>query len=152
MKTVVLITCTKSKHKGTHKAEYLYSMSNNFVKYLESAKLLADYQDIYVISALHELIPLDKEIECYDYTLKDKSDEENDTWGKNVTEQLESLYKFSDTQFIVLADDDYSSALKPYLPNIEVPLEGIGCGPGGYNQLDDYVCRFIKTRNSIINQ
>ena|GEM_PF-3920814 len=42
MKAVVLITCTKHKHEGSHKAEFLYSASENFVKYLECARLMAD--------------------------------------------------------------------------------------------------------------
>jgi len=87
------------------------------------------------------------EVEWYDYTLKDRSDEENDAWGKNVAEQLEKLYDFKDTQFIVLADDDYCSALKPYLLNVEMPLKGVGCGSGGYNQLDYYVNDFMQERN-----
>jgi len=49
VEVVVLITCTKNKHKGTHKAEYLYSKSDNFVKYLECAKILTANENIFVI-------------------------------------------------------------------------------------------------------
>ena len=152
MKTVVLITCTKSKFVGIHKAEKLYAKSNNFVKYIACAKLLADYQDIFVISALHKLVPLYREIEWYDCTLKGKSEQEINAWGKSVAEQLTKLYDIDKTKVIVLADNDYCSALKPYLPCMDTPLEGFGCDPKGYNQLDAYVISFIENSTQNDNE
>jgi hypothetical protein len=140
---VVLITCTKNKHKGTQKAEYLYSKSPNFRKYLECAKKLTSRENIYVISALHKLVPLDKEIDWYDYTLNNRSEEENYAWGKEVASQLEVLYVFGNTKFIAIADEDYCTFLKPYLKDMDMPLDGIGCGPQGYGLLDDYVHDFM---------
>ena len=43
---VVLITCTRNKYEGIHKAEYLYSKSENFKKYLASARLLTENNNI----------------------------------------------------------------------------------------------------------
>lgn len=151
LKTVVLITCTKHKHEGTHKAEYLYSKSENFMKYLECARILADRRDIYIISALHKLLPLDKEIEWYDYTLANRPIHEHYTWGKEVSEQIKVLYDVSETNFVVLADDIYSSALLPYLPYMDTPLQG-NCNPDGYESLDKYIKEFLldnKSRNDV---
>ena len=144
MKIVVLITCTKNKHLGTHKAEHLYSKSGNFVKYLECAKQLTKREDIYVISALHKLVPLDRRVKCYDFTLKDRQKDEVETWGKDVAMQLNELYDFNNTRFIVIADDDYCTALKPCLPAMDTPLEGFGCSSEGYYQLDAYVKQFVS--------
>jgi len=118
------------------------------VKYLECAKQLSEHRDIFVISALHKLVPLDTMIECYDYTLKNKSYEEINSWGKSVAKQLEALYDLNNTKFIIIADNDYCLALKPYLPNIDMPLNGVGCGPDGYNQLDAYVNTFLAKNNT----
>jgi len=139
-----LVTCTKNKHKGVHKAEYLYSKSDNFKRYLSSARLLTENENIFVISALHKLVPLYKEIECYDYALSSKTPEEVAAWGKAVADQLMCLYDFSNTRFVILADDDYSSALQPFLPNTDLPLNGIGCGHEGYSQLDLYISNLTK--------
>lgn len=143
MKTVVLITCTKHKHAGKHRAEYLYTKSEDFVKYLGCARVITDNQDIFVISALHKLIPLDKEIEWYDFTLKGRSKEENEKWGSEVVEQLKRRYDVSKTRFIVIADEDYYSALEAHLPYMETPLKGVGCGAQGYKHLDEYVQGFL---------
>lgn len=142
MKTVVLITCTKNKHGGTHKAEYLYSKSKNFVKYLDCARALVEDKDIFVISALHKLVPLDKELTCYDYTLKGKSKKEKDIWGEEVATQLKELYDVSKTRFVIIAEDDYYTPLAPHLPSMDTPLEGVGCGPDGFEQLDAYIKNF----------
>jgi len=142
LKTVVLITCTKHKHDGTHKAEYLYSASQNFAKYLECARSMVADSDIYVISALYNLIPLNKEIESYDYSLSEKSEQEKCTWGNEVVNQLSGLYNINNTKFVVIADDDYCFALSHNPLFIDMPLKGVGCGPAGYEQLDDYVRKY----------
>jgi len=148
MKAVVLITCTKHKHEGIHKAEFLYSASENFVKYLECARLMVDDRDIYIISALHYLVPLDRLIESYDCALIEKSKQEQYTWGNEVATQLKTLYDFNNTRFIVIADKDYCSALLPYIPSMDMPLHDVGCGPGGYAQLDNYAIQFVYEYNN----
>jgi len=144
MKAVVLITCTKHKHEGSHKAEFLYSASENFVKYLECARLMADDRDIFIISALHCLLPLDKIIDSYECALTKKPKQEQFAWGNEVATQLSMLYVLNNTRFIVIADRNYCSALLPYLPSMDMPLHDVGCGPGGYAQLDNYVTRFVS--------
>ena len=147
MKTVVLITCTKNKHTGKHRAEYLYTKSDDFVKYLECARAITDNQDIFVISALHKLVPLYKEIEWYDFTLKGRAKEENEKWGSEVIAQIGELYDVNTTKFIIIADEDYYTALEAHLPYMDAPLKGIGCGPQGYEQLDEYVQEFLQKRS-----
>jgi len=151
LKTVVLITCTKTKHNGVHKAEYLYSASQNFVKYLESARSVAADSDIYVISALYNLIPLTKEIKSYDYSLSEKSEQEQYAWGNGITEHLSEHYDINNTKFIVIADEDYCLPLLKNLPFMDMPLEGVGCGPDGYEQLDEYIRNF-NAENIVYNR
>ena len=128
MKTVVLVTCTKDKHKGAHPAGYLYTKSKNFKKYMEYAHVLTDDENIFIISALHGLLSLDSVIDWYDYTLSGKPKSVKETWGKKVSEQIMSRFNVDDTKFIILAGADYSLPLRPYLPNIELPLKGVRIG------------------------
>jgi len=128
MRTVVLVTCTSAKHKGRHAAGYIYTKSSNFRKYMELAHLLTDSKSIFVISALHGLLPLDTVIDWYDYTLMGKSKSFKDAWGIKVAEQIRSRFDVNETKFIVLAGADYFVPLIPHLPNMEVPLKGVSMG------------------------
>jgi len=139
LKTVVLITCTRQKHKGIHEAEYLYSASPNFVRYLSSARSIVDDSDIFIVSALHHLVPLHKTIEDYDCALTERTVQEQFAWGELVAKELSEIYDLDKTRFIVIADDDYCSALLPYLKHMDKPLNGVGCGPAGYEQLDSFL-------------
>ena len=125
MKTVVLVTCTKDKHGGTHAAGHIYTKSSNFRRYMELARLLANDENIYVISALHGLLSLETSVDWYDYTLMGKPTSIKAAWGAKVAGQVKSRYNVNETKFIVLAGADYFVPLKPYLPYMKTPLEGV---------------------------
>ena len=105
---------------------------------------MADDRDIFIISALHYLLSLDKLVESYDCVLTEKSKQEQYAWGNEVATQLSMLYDLNNTRFIVIADRNYCSALLPYLPSMDMPLHDVGCGPTGYAQLDNYVKQFVQ--------
>ena len=129
MKTVVLVACTKEKYKGTYPAGYIYMKSREFRKYMEYARLLTSSENIFVISALHGLLPLDTLIKNYEYALAGKPKFVKDIWGKRVAEQLKLSFDVSETMFVVLADANYFIPLMPHLPNMKMPLKNVllGC-------------------------
>ena len=83
MKTIVLISCSAQKAKEKSKAEDLY-ISPLFKKSLVYAKTLTTTDNIYILSAKHHLLPLDKVIAPYDVSLqKDITKKEDRTkWEK----------------------------------------------------------------------
>jgi hypothetical protein len=118
MKTVVLITCVKDKHEsvytvGEHTARYLYTLTSNFRKYLAYAYTLTTPENIFVISAKHGLLPLDKRIKWYDQILTEQM---KDTWSKSIIEQLAERYDTPNTNFIVIATENYCAPLRLYIP------------------------------------
>jgi len=75
MPRIVLLSCTKSKLEKKSPAYQLYSPSPMFQKTMEYGKSLKP-DKIYILSAKHHLVPMNKELEPYDLTLKTmKSDE-----------------------------------------------------------------------------
>ena len=92
---------------------------------------------IFIISALHHLLDLDKEIEPYDVTLssvpKDKrkaglkilNSKEKKEWGKAVLEQLIKVADLKKDEFIILAGQSYIKPVASGLSKIEKPLKGI---------------------------
>jgi len=142
MKTVVLVTCTKSKHKGRHKAGYIYTKSANYRKYFSRAQKLTTTENIFVISALHGLLPLDKEIDCYDYTLMHKSKTIKNAWGEKVANQIKELFNIDNTNFIVIAGADYFVPLRPHLPNMLTPLKNVGRGNIRFATLDAFIEKY----------
>jgi len=95
---------------------------------------------IFILSALHHLLDLDKEIEPYNVTLsnvpKDKrklglkilSTSEKKEWGKKVIKQLAEKSDLKNDNFIILAGQEY---IKPIIDNISRftnPLKGLRQG------------------------
>jgi len=64
--------------------------------------------------------------------------------GEKVSEQLNDLYDLNNTKFIIIADENYFLPLIHYLPHMDTPLEGVGCGSVGYDQLNNYVNDYLK--------
>ena len=122
------------------KAETLYQ-SPTFKKSLEYARLL-NPDKIFIISALHHLLPLDKEVEPYDVTLatvpkkarekkpnlKILTTPEKKEWGKRVVEQLKSESDLEKDEFIILAGKEYLKPIQKELKKIITPLEGVSQG------------------------
>lgn len=129
MKTIVLISCGAKKAEKETKAKDLY-ISPLFKKSLAYAKTLTTTDNIYILSAKHHLLPLDKVIAPYDVSLqKDITKKEDRTkWGKKVIEELKKVADIGKDKFIVLAGKNYVAPIENSLSNLELPLKGKGIG------------------------
>lgn len=137
MKRVVLISCVSRKGETKTKAKDLYRgpLFTNSLDYGQALKP----DKIYILSALHHLLDLDKEIEPYDVTLsyvspKKKAKKPNlkvltkkeaKDWGQKVIEQLGKVADLKEDTFIILAGQSYLTPIKHELKNIIEPLYGV---------------------------
>lgn len=124
MAKIVLLSCTKSKLDKPSPAQELYSASPMFKKTLEYGKSL-DPDKMYILSAKHHLVPMTKVLAPYDKTLKEMKKDEKEKWAEETIKQMKSagLNLDKDT-FVFLTGSEYMKPLKPYIKNIEVPMEG----------------------------
>lgn len=124
---VVLIACCKTKASGRMAAKDLYQGAL-FKKSLSYAQSM-NPDRIYILSAEHHLLPLDKEIGYYQNTLNDKSAQEKKEWAEIVLEQMKKEgLDLQNDEFIVLAGDNYCKYLKDSLSDFSRPLEGLRYG------------------------
>jgi hypothetical protein len=82
---------------------------------------------MYILSAKHHLVPLNKELAPYDLTLKEMPKEEKEKWGEEVMRQMKAKnIDPNKTKFIFLTGTEYQKPLLKYIPesNIETPLAG----------------------------
>ncbi len=138
MKQIILIACVSLKGDKKTKAKDLYKSS------LFKSSLAYAYKqnpdNIYILSALHHLLDLDKEIEPYDVTLsnvpKDKrkaglkilSTSEKKEWGKKVIEQLSAKTDLKKDNFIILAGQEYIKPIIADISHFTNPLKGLRQG------------------------
>ena len=134
MKRIVLISCVSRKGKAKSKAKDLYKgpLFTNSLAYGQSLKP----DNIFILSALHHLLDLDKEIEPYDVTLSyvspDKkkkkptlkvlTKDEAKKWGQEVLKQLGLIADLKKDTFIILAGQSYLEPIEYGLTNIEKPF------------------------------
>jgi hypothetical protein len=138
MKQIILIACVSQKADKKMKAKDLYKSALFKSSLAYACKLNPD--KIFILSALHHLLDLDKEIEPYNVTLsnvpKDKrklglkilSTSEKKEWGKKVIKQLAEKSDLKNDNFIILAGQEY---IKPIIDNISRftnPLKGLRQG------------------------
>ena len=126
MAKIVLLSCTKSKLDRRAPAQELYSASPMFKKTLEYGKSLQP-DKMYILSAKHHLVPLNKELTPYDKTLKEMPADEKEKWGEETVKQMKSAgLNLNKDKFIFLTGSEYMKPLTKYIPdsNIEKPMEG----------------------------
>ena len=101
-----------------------------FKKSLAYAKTLTTTDNIYILSAKHHLLPLDKVIAPYDVSLKKDITKEEDRvkWGEKVIEELKKVADIKKDKFIILAGKNYVAPIENSLPKLELPLKGKGIG------------------------
>jgi len=124
MKTIILLMCGENKLCHKAKAKDLYT-SPRFQKSLEYAKTLTDYSNIYVLSAKHGLLGLEQEIEPYDKSIYEMSEEEKNEWTNMVVKSLSEISNLKEDKYIFLTDNDYCASLLPFLVNYDLPLKNI---------------------------
>lgn len=136
MRTVVLISCGKSKRRERSQAQHLYTGAL-FHKCLAYArKIGAD--DIYILSAQHGLLELWQEIAPYEKTLNGMASRDIASWAVAVLVRLRARADLSTDRFVILAGMAYRTHLVPHLTNVELPLRGLRFG----EQL-----KFLKSAN-----
>jgi cytoplasmic iron level regulating protein YaaA (DUF328/UPF0246 family) len=111
---VALIGCTKQKRKIESRALNLYDVSPYFVKRRNYAERVIQADKIFILSALHELLPAEQEVEPYNICLKDLSRNASKIWAEHVLNQINSELNKNDEIFI-LSGSDYSKDLYPLL-------------------------------------
>jgi hypothetical protein len=112
----IFLSCTKKKANHRCRAEEMYGESPLFQKSLEYAKSL-NPDKLYILSAKHHVVSLSKEIEPYNYTLKDCSAEERKEWTEEVVKQLKSRGVNFEAKTLFFCGEDYIQYLKEYFPN-----------------------------------
>ena len=131
----ILISCSNKKEPSRAKAKDIYK-GTLFVKSLRYARSLTSDENIFVLSAKHHLLPLEKEIEPYDLTLKKMTSIEKQRWAEKVCKMLEKKSDLQQGKFIILAGKKYYEDLRPRLKYCEVPMEGISGFDNRENWLD----------------
>lgn len=126
MAKIVLLSCTKSKLDHKAPAQELYSASPMFKKTLEYGKSL-NPDKMFILSAKHHLVPLNKELDPYDKTLKEMPKDEKEKWGEETVKQMKSHgLNLEKDKFVFLTGSEYLKPFKEYIPekNMEKPMEG----------------------------
>jgi len=126
MAKIVLLSCTKSKLDHKAPAQELYSASPMFKKTLEYGKSL-NPDKMFILSAKYHLVPLNKELEPYDKTLKEMPKDEKEKWGEETVKQMKSHgLNLEKDKFVFLTGSEYLKPFKEYIPekNMEKPMEG----------------------------
>jgi len=138
VKTVVLIACVSKKFDKKAKAKDLY-ISPLFTNSLAYAHSL-NPDKIFILSAMHHLLDLEKEIEPYDVTLsivpkkkrkaglKVLNAKEKKEWGEKVIEMLTAQTDLKNDNFIVLAGQEYIKQIINSISHFTNPLEGLRQG------------------------
>jgi hypothetical protein len=135
MKIIVLIACVSKKGDKKAKAKDLYisPLFNNSLAYAYSL----NPDKIFILSALHHLLDLEKEIEPYNVTLsnvpkkkrkvglKVLNSQEKKEWGEKVIEMLANQTDLKQDRFIILAGQEYIKPIRHRLTYYENPLEGV---------------------------
>lgn len=114
---VGLIACSKSKGDRQTTAGALYT-SALFRKSLLAAVDASD--KVFILSALHGLLPLSEQVAPYDVTLKTMTQRERLAWGNAVAPQLAEVLRPRDTALLYCG--------KEYFAPIETTLADLGVG------------------------
>ena len=127
MKTVVLLSCVATKAPTPQPAEQLYQ-SPLFEKSLAYGKSLHP-DDMFILSAKHYLLPLQKVIAPYNKTLNEMDADQKKEWSEQIVRMLKQHgFNPERDKFIILAGSSYRKYLEPMLKNVEVPVEGLRIG------------------------
>lgn len=152
MKRIVLISCVSKKGTVKAKAKDLYKgpLFGNSLAYGQSLKP----DKIFILSALHHLLDLDKEIEPYNVTLsnipiskrkanlKVLTPKEKIDWGQKVINQLLLEADLQNDEFIILAGQEYIKPIVDFIStnNVKKPLDGKRVGER---------IKFMKNKNKL---
>ena len=125
-KKIVLISCVSQKQSRKSRVRDIY-ISTLFKLNLKYAEKL-EPNEIYVLSAKHGLLSLDKEIEPYNQTLSEMSAAKIKSWSEKILRQINHVSDIKNTKYIFLAGDKYRKYLLPHLKDYAIPLKGLRIG------------------------
>lgn len=127
---IALVGCGKVKRPCVALARALYvsPLVRGTITYCE-----AEFDQTYVISALHGLVGLDDPLEPYDLTLAQMDQEELSEWGHTVLSQLAETIGDVEAQLHVFAGERYAMPIRwnaSEYSNLTVfePWSGMGIG------------------------
>ncbi len=135
MRQIVLIACVSKKSDKKTKAKDLYI--SPLFRYSLAYALALKPDKIFILSALHHLLELDREIEPYNVTLSNVSKKkrkpglkvlnstEKKEWGKKVVEMLSAEADLKEDKFLILAGQEYIKPIVSSLNNYEDVLNGV---------------------------
>lgn len=126
MKKIVLIACANRKLGYRSKAKDLY-ISPLFRYNLEYARLLRP-NEVFILSAKHGLLDLNKKVEPYNQSLNNMSFKEVKKWADSVLIQLRKIADLEKDEFIFLAGNNYRKFLLPYMKYYKIPMRSLGIG------------------------
>lgn len=128
---VALVGCGKSKREGTHAARDLYT-GPLFKAALAHATRTAD--EVFILSAAHGLLPLDKQVDSYDRALASASHIERQSWGYRVCLDLRGRMRGRQYEVVIYAGQTYADPIESYMamldptPTVTTPLAGLTLG------------------------
>lgn len=108
------------------KARDLYT-SPLFKKMMRYA-LSLEPKEIFILSALHGLLDLDKVILPYEKTLNNMKVKDRKDWSEEVIASLEERCDLQNDEFVLLAGRKYSEFLAPRLAHVIEPMDGLSQG------------------------
>ena len=154
MANIVLLSCTKSKLDKPAPAKDMYSPSPMFQKTKAYGETLKP-DKMFILSAKYGLLPMDKQIEPYDLTLKTMKKDEKDKWGAMVKQQMGKVgVNPQSDKFTFLTGSEYMKPLEEFIPegNIEKPMEGKRMGErlSWLNSQVQKIKEFIQSIKNII--
>jgi hypothetical protein len=154
MAKIVLLSCTKSKLDKPSPAKDMYSPSPMFQKTKRYGETLKP-DKMFILSAKYGLLPMDKQIEPYDLTLKNMKKDEKDKWGGLVKQQMGKMgVNPQSDKFTFLTGAEYMKPLESFIPseNIEKPMEGKRMGErlSWLNSQVQKIKEFIQTLKKTI--
>jgi cytoplasmic iron level regulating protein YaaA (DUF328/UPF0246 family) len=131
LKSLGLISCTKSKQSYECIASKMYSTSDLFRKaYCYASKT---YDFVAILSAKYGLLFPDDIIKPYDLTLNNMRSQQRKEWAETVFYQMQNRLRLKDFDKIFFhAGKKYREHLIPKLENIgiqcEIPLQHLSIG------------------------
>lgn len=124
VRQVGLVSCAQVKLDSECEAHRLY-VSDLFRKALAYA--LATCDEVFVLSALHGVVPLDQVVAPYDVTLAKMTRAERTRWGCLVARQLDAM-RLAGSAYVALAGDKYVAPLREQGFEVVEPLAGLEVG------------------------
>ena len=125
MKKIVLISCSKEKEPGKHRAEDLY-IGSLYKKELAYAKHVIKPDMIFILSDKYHLLELSTEVSDYKGMFKQQPAAERKKWAQKVLASLKEKTDIEKDEFIILAGEKYFHYLIPALKNCSTPLHEKG--------------------------